>query len=87
MIRKLYWRDALKDKTIRLQFGTINVVGFVFTVRELFVLFGYRELVEFYEDDNKSLLMRCPYCSSELSKREIDKETCLTCKKKFYTHL
>lgn len=87
MIQKIYWRDALKKNPIKLRLGAINAMGFVFTIRELFVLSGRRMLVEFYEDDNKTLLMLCPYCHSKLSKCEIDVEKCKACNKKVYTHL
>ncbi len=87
MTQRIYWRDALKRNPIRLNIGTFNAMGFVFTIRELLVLFGRRRLVEFYENDNKTLLMLCPYCHSELSKSEIDIEKCKTCNRKIYTHL
>ena len=68
-------------------FTGVAFFNFVFSVRELAILFNKRKLAAYFQRDNGTIYAVCPYCNSELDEDSCSKEKCPQCNKKFYGYL
>lgn len=65
-------------------FTAVSICHFVFSNKEIAILFGYRKLAKFYKKTDGSMYAICPYCNQILDLQSVSTEVCPHCNKKFY---